>query len=145
MVPSQIIALLHAPNFDPAKLQSLEMLGSVGAPLHREHKDELVRVLPGRFYELYGLTEGFMTILDRDDFAMQARFGRHTGSLLRYAHRWPARRRLCRPARLQIVSRPTDDARLLQTARPDREKRFATAGSTAAILGYTDDDGFHPG
>ncbi len=69
MVPSQIIALLHAPNFDPAKLQSLEMLGSVGAPLHREHKDELARVLPGRFYELYGLTEGFMTILDRDDFA----------------------------------------------------------------------------
>lgn len=69
MVPSQLIALLHAPNFDPAKLHSLQMLGSVGAPLHREHKDELARVLPGRFYELYGLTEGFMTILDRDDFA----------------------------------------------------------------------------
>lgn len=69
MVPSQIIALLNAPNFDPARLQSLEMLGSVGAPLHREHKDELQRVLPGRFYELYGLTEGFMTILDKHDFA----------------------------------------------------------------------------
>jgi len=25
-------------------------------------------LLPGRFYELYGLTEGFMTILDKNDF-----------------------------------------------------------------------------
>lgn len=69
MVPSQIIALLHAPNFSPEKLASLEMLGSVGAPLHLEHKQELARLLPGRFYELYGLTEGFMTILDKLDFA----------------------------------------------------------------------------
>jgi acyl-CoA synthetase (AMP-forming)/AMP-acid ligase II len=68
MVPSQIIALLHAPNFSYDKLQSLEMLGSVGAPLHLEHKMELARVLPNRFYELYGLTEGFMTILDKYDF-----------------------------------------------------------------------------
>ncbi len=33
MVPSQIIAMLNAPNFDPAQMQSLEMIGSVGAPL----------------------------------------------------------------------------------------------------------------
>jgi acyl-CoA synthetase (AMP-forming)/AMP-acid ligase II len=44
------------------------MLCSLGAPLHLEHKQELDRRLPGRFYELYGLTEGFITILDRDDF-----------------------------------------------------------------------------
>ncbi len=68
MVPSQIIAMLHAPNFDPAKLQSLEMICSVGAPLHLEHKEALNRQLPGRFYELYGLTEGFVTILDKYDF-----------------------------------------------------------------------------
>lgn len=68
MVPSQIIALLNAPEFDPEKLQSLEMIGSVGAPLHLEHKEALNRALPGRFYELYGLTEGFMTILDREDY-----------------------------------------------------------------------------
>ena len=65
MVPSQIVALLNSPAFDPAKLESLEMIGSVGAPLLREQKDVLNRVLPGRFYELYGLTEGFMTILDK--------------------------------------------------------------------------------
>lgn len=68
MVPSQIIAMLHAPNFDPRRMQSLEMVGSVGAPLHLEHKEELDRHLPGRFYELYGLTEGFVTILDREDY-----------------------------------------------------------------------------
>ena len=44
------------------------MLCSVGAPLHREHKEALNRHLPGRFYELYGLTEGFATILDKNDY-----------------------------------------------------------------------------
>lgn len=68
MVPSQIIALLNAPSFSAPALESLEMIGSVGAPLHREHKEALNRVLPGRFYELYGLTEGFVTILDKNDY-----------------------------------------------------------------------------
>jgi len=69
MVPSQIIALLHSPEFSPEKLHSVEMICSVGAPFHREHKDELHHRLPGRFYELYGLTEGFVTILDKEDYA----------------------------------------------------------------------------
>src|SRR5262249_21766232 len=66
-VPSQIIALCNAPNFSPEALTSLEMLGSVGAPFHKEHKAELVRNLPGISYELYGLTEGGMTILDKNE------------------------------------------------------------------------------
>ncbi|MEF8718489.1 MAG: AMP-binding protein [Candidatus Accumulibacter necessarius] len=65
MVPAQIIALLHSPNFSPDKLASLEMILSLGAPLYQEHKDLLNRLLPDRFYELYGLTEGFWTILDK--------------------------------------------------------------------------------
>jgi len=69
MVPSQIVALLGSPYFSAEALQSLEMLGTVGAPLHREHKDKLNRSLPDRFYELYGLTEGFMTVLDKTHFA----------------------------------------------------------------------------
>ena len=68
MVPAQIIALLNAPNFSSAKLESLEMILSLGAPLLREHKEELNRQLPGRFYELYGLTEGFVTVLDKMDY-----------------------------------------------------------------------------
>ncbi|MCP5094361.1 MAG: acyl--CoA ligase [Chloroflexi bacterium] len=68
MVPSQVIAMMHAPNFSAEAMQSLEMICSVGAPLHLEHKEKLDHYLPGRFYELYGLTEGFVTILDKNDF-----------------------------------------------------------------------------
>ena len=75
MVPSQIIAMLNAPNFSVEKLRTLQMVGSVGAPLHRQHKDRLLAALPNVFYELYGLTEGVMTILDRDDVT------RKTGSV----------------------------------------------------------------
>jgi len=67
MVPAQIVAMLDAPNFPPEKLASLQMILSLGAPLHQEQKDKLNTLLPGRFYELYGLTEGFVTILDATD------------------------------------------------------------------------------
>jgi acyl-CoA synthetase (AMP-forming)/AMP-acid ligase II len=67
MVPSQIVSLLDNPDFNEKRLPSLQMIGSVGAPLHLEHKQELARRFPNRLYELYGLTEGFVTILDRDD------------------------------------------------------------------------------
>jgi long-chain acyl-CoA synthetase len=69
MVPSQIIAMLNSPAFSAERLHSMEAICSVGAPLHREHKERLTRLLPGRFYELYGLTEGFITILDKSDYA----------------------------------------------------------------------------
>jgi acyl-CoA synthetase (AMP-forming)/AMP-acid ligase II len=72
LVPSQIIAILNAAGFDPARLVSLQMVLSLGAPLHREYKDRLNRLLPNRFYELYGLTEGFITVLDRDDAQRKA-------------------------------------------------------------------------
>jgi long-chain acyl-CoA synthetase len=69
MVPSQIVAVLEAPNFSADKLQSLQMLCSVGAPWHLEHKQRMLAVLPNSLYELYGLTEGFITVLDSRDFA----------------------------------------------------------------------------
>ncbi|MDA8022656.1 MAG: AMP-binding protein [Gammaproteobacteria bacterium] len=69
LVPAQIIAILDSPDFSPEKLSSLEMLGSVGAPLHSAHKQRIHKLLPGRFYELYGVTEGFMTVLDKHDAA----------------------------------------------------------------------------
>lgn len=68
LVPSQIIDLLQHDDFNEEHLPSLEMIGSVGAPLLLEHKQDLARRLPNRFSELYGLTEGFVTILDRDDY-----------------------------------------------------------------------------
>jgi long-chain acyl-CoA synthetase len=69
VVPAQVIAVLRSPRFSLKALASLEMICNVGAPLHREHKEELNRKLPGRFYELYGLTEGFVTVLDKNDYA----------------------------------------------------------------------------
>lgn len=68
LVPSQIIAILNAPTYRPERLASLEMFHSVGAPLHNEIKERIKRELPNRFYELYGVTEGFMTILDPYQF-----------------------------------------------------------------------------
>jgi long-chain acyl-CoA synthetase len=68
MVPSQIVSLLSSPHFSKEALKSLEMVGTVGAPLHLEHKEKLNRSLPGRFYELYGLTEGFITVLDKNHY-----------------------------------------------------------------------------
>lgn len=67
LVPSQIAAILDSPSFDAGRLASLQMLVSLGAPLPVAQKERLETHLPGRFYELYGLTEGFVTILDRQD------------------------------------------------------------------------------
>ena len=67
LVPSQIVALLNSPAFSVDAVSSLEMLCTVGAPLHLEHKQRLIELLPGRFHELYGLTEGFATLLDKTD------------------------------------------------------------------------------
>jgi acyl-CoA synthetase (AMP-forming)/AMP-acid ligase II len=73
MVPSQIIAMMNAPNFEPRRLQSIEMLCTVGAPFHIEHKERLIAALPNVFYELYGLTEGVITILDKHDVAQKTK------------------------------------------------------------------------
>jgi long-chain acyl-CoA synthetase len=67
LVPAQIIAIFASKRYRPDRLASLECILSLGAPLLQEHKDRLNAELPNRFYELYGLTEGFMTILDRDE------------------------------------------------------------------------------
>lgn len=67
LVPAQIIAILGAKRYRPERLASLECILSLGAPLLQQHKDRLNADLPNRFYELYGLTEGFVTILDRDE------------------------------------------------------------------------------
>jgi long-chain acyl-CoA synthetase len=48
------------------------MVLSLGAPLPQPRKDQLNALLPGRFHELYGLTEGFVTILDRTDAVRKA-------------------------------------------------------------------------
>jgi acyl-CoA synthetase (AMP-forming)/AMP-acid ligase II len=66
-VPAQLIAMLNASNFSPEALSSLEAICCMGAPLHKKHKEAWNRHLPGTYYEAYGLTEGFFTVLDRND------------------------------------------------------------------------------
>ncbi|HLL55973.1 MAG TPA: AMP-binding protein [Myxococcaceae bacterium] len=75
LVPSQLIAILGAPGCSAEALSSLEMLCTVGAPLPLPYKEQVHALLPGRVYELYGLTEGFVTILDKHDY------GRKTASV----------------------------------------------------------------
>ena len=75
MVPSQIAAMLDDPSCTREALASVEALCSVGAPLPVEHKARLNELAPNALYELYGLTEGFVTILDRTDY------GRKMGSV----------------------------------------------------------------
>ena len=72
LVPSQIISCLQKPEFNKEYLSSLEYILSVGAPLLLEQKAELNKRIPGVFYELYGLTEGFMTVLDKNDAMKKA-------------------------------------------------------------------------
>ena len=72
MVPAQIISILGSPGYHPDRLASLEMIHNVGAPLHLRHKQLINEQLPDRFYELYGVTEGFMTILDRSESVQKA-------------------------------------------------------------------------
>jgi acyl-CoA synthetase (AMP-forming)/AMP-acid ligase II len=67
MVPSQIISLLEHSRLTAERLKSLQAVISLGATLHLPHKQRLTELLPGRFYEMYGLAEGFMTILDKSD------------------------------------------------------------------------------
>lgn len=49
------------------------MITSLGAPLLMEYKNKLKQLLPNRFYELYGLTEGFITCLDKNDALQKPR------------------------------------------------------------------------
>jgi long-chain acyl-CoA synthetase len=121
MVPAQIVAILNSPAFDPDKLASLEMIHNVGAPLLLEYKHRLNESLPGRFYELYGLTEGFMTVLDKHDAI------RKVGSVGVPAPFMEMRildadgRSAPRRDRRDLRQEPHDDARLLQAAGPDRK------------------------
>jgi long-chain acyl-CoA synthetase len=72
LVPAQFIEIINHPEFNPARLSSLEMILSVGAPLPLAYKERLNAELPGIFYELYGLTEGMCTVLDCKDSMRKA-------------------------------------------------------------------------
>ena len=67
MVPLQFQKLLEHPEFDRYDLSSLDACMCCGSPLSAGLKRELAERWPGEFIELYGLTEGLVTILSPED------------------------------------------------------------------------------
>ena len=67
MVPLQFQKLLEHPDFDLFDLSSLDACMCCGSPLSAGLKRELAARWPGQFIELYGLTEGLVTILSPED------------------------------------------------------------------------------
>jgi len=69
MVPVQFQRLLECAQFDQFDLSSLHAQMCCGSPLAVEIKQQLMDRVPGQFIELYGLTEGLVTILPPEDMA----------------------------------------------------------------------------
>ena len=142
MVPAQIIAILNSPAFEPAKLASLEMIHNVGAPLLLEYKHRLNQALPGRFYELYGLTEGFMTVLDKHDAV------RKVGSVgipapFMEMRILDAEGRECAPGEIGEICGKSPMMMPGYYKRPDlTEKAIVDGWLHTGDLGYVDDEGF---
>lgn len=67
MVPLQYQKLLEYEHFDRYDLSSLDAYMCCGSPLAVGLKREIVERMPGDFIELYGLTEGLITILGPED------------------------------------------------------------------------------
>jgi len=67
MVPLQFQKLLEYEHFDDYDLSSLDAYMCCGSPLAVGLKRDIVERMPGEFIELYGLTEGLVTILDPED------------------------------------------------------------------------------
>ena len=111
------------------------MLLSLGAPLRQAQKDTLNRVLPDRLYELYGVTEGLITVLDRADAVRKAARSASRRRSTKCASsdeqgRECARETSARSSAAGPVSMPGYDAG--RTISPPR--RCATAGSFQATL-----------
>jgi len=67
MVPVQYQLLLASNNFNHYNLSSIKAMMCCGSPLSVAVKKEIIKKLPGDFIELYGLTEGLVTILSPEE------------------------------------------------------------------------------
>lgn len=69
MVPVQFQRLLEYESFSDYDLSSLDAYMCCGSPLSPAMKTEITERIPGCLIELYGLTEGLVTILSPEDMA----------------------------------------------------------------------------
>lgn len=67
MVPLQFQKLLEYEHYNDYDMSSLDAYMCCGSPLAVALKREIVERMPGDFIELYGLTEGLVTILSPED------------------------------------------------------------------------------
>ena len=67
MVPLQYQKLLDHEHYSDYDLSSLDAYMCCGSPLAAQLKRRLTNDMPGSFIELYGLTEGLVTILGPED------------------------------------------------------------------------------
>jgi len=67
MVPLQFQMILEHDDFERYDLSSLEAYMCCGSPLAVGLKRQIVERMPGAFIELYGLTEGLVTVLEPED------------------------------------------------------------------------------
>lgn len=63
MVPIQWRRLVET-GADAEALSSMQSAVTVGSPMHRPQKTTMRALMPNAFFELYGLTEGILTVLD---------------------------------------------------------------------------------
>ncbi|MEM1263811.1 MAG: AMP-binding protein [Pseudomonadota bacterium] len=69
MVPVQLQRILDSDEFAPERVVSLESLMCCGSPLAPAVKQAVINAFGPAFLELYGLTEGLVTVLQPDDMA----------------------------------------------------------------------------
>lgn len=67
MVPVQLQRLLDDPGFRPSRVASMQSLMCCGSPLAPVIKQRVVDGFGGAFMELYGLTEGLVTVLQPEE------------------------------------------------------------------------------
>ncbi|MEQ8248207.1 MAG: AMP-binding protein [Alphaproteobacteria bacterium] len=67
MVPAQYQAILDSPSSQSRDLSSLKTLATVGSHMREGIKRRMLETFPCGYYEVYGLTEGFATIVRPED------------------------------------------------------------------------------